>query len=337
MSAEAVANGNMPFGAVVADNEGKILKEGHNMSAANKTRGGAGDVTRHAEMEVVRMLSEIDSDARKKCTIYASTEPCVMCAGAIYWSGIERCVFGASSEELSKLSGPGGFGIPVGQLYSMGRPGTRKIEVAGPLLSEEAMRVHKDSGIWKGSGSTDSMLAQANADIETERSLFSSGIGAAPAATDYAVPVIDISKGTDEEISQQLWDAANTVGFFTLTGHGIPRELIDSAFEASAGFFSLPEEAKKEASPFAPQLNAGYEYMSQVRPSTGTADQKESLQLTARSGVMDNRWPSTPPNFRYVAENLLDESHKLACRLLDLMEAKACPDLKPGTLAKSHT
>lgn len=339
MSATAVANGNMPFGAVVADKDGNILKEGHNLSsaAAKKKDRGAGDVTRHAEMEVVRMLSEIDLETRKECTIYASTEPCVMCAGAIYWSGIGRCVFGASSEELTKISGPGGFDVPVDQLYSMGRPGTRKIEVVGPLLSDEAMKVHQDSGIWQGGGSTGAMLAQANADIETERSLFTSGIGAAAAASDYAVPVIDMSRGTDEEISQQLWDAANTVGFFTLAGHGIPQAMIDSAFEVSASFFSLPEEEKRESSPFAPQLNAGYEYMSQVRPSTGTADQKESLQITARKGVMDNRWPSTPQDFRSVAETLLDESHKLACRLLDLMEAKACPNLKPGTLAKSHT
>lgn len=334
MSAIAVANGNMPFGAVVADAGGNILKEGHNLSAARKERGGAGDVTRHAELELVRMVADIDMDTRKGCTMYASTEPCVMCAGAIYWSGIGRIVFGASSEELCEWSGPGGFDIPVKEIYSLGRPGTRQLEIEGPLLSEEAMKVHRESGIWKGSDEL--KIAQANADIETERSLFSSGIGAAAATRDFSVPVIDLSQENDEVIAEQLWNAATTVGFFTLIGHGIPQEMIDSAFEASAAFFSLPEEEKTEMSPFSREMNSGYEYMTQVRPSTGTADQKESLQITAREGVMDGRWPSVPSNFRPVAESLIAEGHKLTNRLLNLMEPKACPNLEPGTLAKSH-
>jgi tRNA(Arg) A34 adenosine deaminase TadA len=335
MSAMAVANGNMPFGAVVADSNGNILKEGHNLSAAKKERGGASDVTRHAEMELVRMVSELDLEIRKECTMYASTEPCVMCAGAIYWSGIGRLVFGASSEELSELSGPGGFDIPVRELYAMGRPGTRQLEIEGPLFSEGAMKVHKECGIWKRATKLPS--AQAMADIETERSLFTSGLGAAASTRDLSVPVIDLSQGTDEEIAQQLWDAATTVGFFTLIGHSIPQEVIDAAFQASAAFFSLPQEEKPVMSPFAKELNAGYEYMAQVRPSTGTADQKESIQITAREGVMDSRWPSTPSNFRPVVETLAAEAHKLACRLLDLLEPRACPNLQPGTLAKSHT
>eukprot|EP00978_Attheya_sp_CCMP212_P027408 scaffold91729_cov42-Attheya_sp.AAC.3 len=155
-SAAAVTNGNMPFGAVIADKNGKVILQGHNQSAAMKKRGGTGDVTRHAEMELVRMASDIDPEIRKDCTMYTSTEPCVMCAGAIYWSGVGRLVFAASSEELAKLSGPGGVDVPVRSLYDMGRPGTRKIEIIGPLLSNEAMKVHKDSGIWKGCAATTS-------------------------------------------------------------------------------------------------------------------------------------------------------------------------------------
>ena len=78
---------------------------------------------------------------------------------------------------------------------------------------------------------------------------------------------------------------------FTVTGHGIPPETIDGAFEASSDFFSQPLETKKEQSPFAAALNSGFEFKSQVRPSTGLADQKESMQITAHQGSMDNRWP----------------------------------------------
>lgn len=333
-SAKAVENGNMPFGACIASPDGTVLLKAHNLSKANKQRGGSGDVTRHAEMEVIRMLADSDIDNIGDCTLYTSTEPCVMCAGAIYWSGVGRVVFGISSEQLEELSGPGGFDIPLQQLYDMGRPGMRKMSVVGPLLSEQAMKVHESSGIWKGSSS--SSCSQAAADIQVERSLFTSGIGAAASSNDYSVPIIDMSKGSDEELAEELWNAATTVGFFSLINHGISQETIDNAFEVSKQFFSLPLEEKLEASPFAAELNAGYEYMSQVRPSTGTADQKESLQITAREGVMDTRWPKEPSEFQPVAENLLEASYQLSKRIMDLLERKACPNLEPGTLSASH-
>ena len=56
-------------------------------------------------------------EARRASTIYASAEPCVMCAGACFWSGVGRVVFGCSAEEMTKLSGPGGFDIPIRDLY----------------------------------------------------------------------------------------------------------------------------------------------------------------------------------------------------------------------------
>lgn len=329
----AVDAGCMPFGALLADADGKILARACNASKAKKTRGGTGDVTRHAEMELIRKTSDIDLETRKLCTLYSSTEPCVMCAGAIYWSGVSRVVYGASVDDMVKVSGPGGFDIPIEKLYSMGREGTRKIECVGPILCDEAMKVHKECGVWMGSNGS-----QANADIEVERSLFTSGLGAAAAAKsgDYSVPVIDMSKGTDVELAEQLWQAATTVGFFSLTGHGIPQSEIDAAFGASAAFFAQPQSEKDAQSPFSRNDNAGYEYMSQVRPSTGTADQKESLQMTFREGAMDGRWPSKPENFREVAEGLATKCQELAGRLMDLLERRACPNLKPGTLSKSH-
>lgn len=330
----AVEQGCMPFGAVLADATGTILVEAHNGSAVAKKRGGSGDVTRHAEMELVRKLSvSVDADVRKTCTLYASTEPCVMCAGAIYWSGVGRVVYGCSSEELEELSGPGGFDIPVKKLYQMGRPGMRNIDIEGPLLSAEAMQVHANSGVWANRDET----SKINKDVETERSLFTTGLGAAVATREFKVPVIDMSQGTDQAIAEQLADAAQTCGFFTVVGHGIPLELIDQAFGISKEFFSQSQQEKEAQSPFAKQFNAGYEYFSQVRPSTGTNDQKESLQITARSGVMEGRWPQTPENFKEISDRFMKEAHGLACRVLDLMEKDACPLNEPGTLSKSHT
>eukprot|EP01052_Picozoa_sp_SAG31_P027854 SAG31_NODE_2641_length_5326_cov_9.734647_4_plen_82_part_00 len=60
---------------------------------------------------------------------------------------------------------------------------------------------------------------------------------------------------------------------------GIPESVIEEAFAVSSDFFALAQSVKLASSPFEKTLNSGYEYMSQVRPSTGTADQKESLQV----------------------------------------------------------
>ena len=145
----SVDAGCMPFGAVLADASGTILLEARNASLASAKRGGKGDVTRHAEMELVRKMATIDIPEPNQCTIYSSTEPCVMCAGAIYWSGVSRVVYGVSSKDLEDMvSGPGGFDIPIQTLYSMGRSGMRKIDVVGPLLADEALHVHRNSGVW---------------------------------------------------------------------------------------------------------------------------------------------------------------------------------------------
>ena len=61
-----------------------------------------------------------------------------------------------------------------------------------------------------------------------------------------------------------MWEAAVNVGFFTIVNHGISEAVIDNAFRVSQEFFALPVEEKEKASPFAPQLNAGYEHKSQA-------------------------------------------------------------------------
>ena len=95
------------------------------------------------------------SDAAKKltaadlarCTLYTSTEPCAMCAGAIYWTGIGRVVYGLSERGLLDLTGSHAenptLDLPCREVFSRGQ---RKITVVGPLLEDEATRVH--DGFW---------------------------------------------------------------------------------------------------------------------------------------------------------------------------------------------
>jgi len=179
-------------------------------------------------------------------------------------------------------------------------------------------------------------MASAEAEIAVERALLAEGGTGGVVAVGGSVPTVDLGAG-DEAAAAAMWEAATTVGFFQVVNHGVPQSEIDAAFKSSADFFELPQEAKESASPFAPEANSGYEFMKQVRPSTGTADQKESLQITARQGAMDGRWPQEPPELEGVAHRLLDSVLTLGRRILTLLEQRACPKLESGTLSRAHT
>mmetsp|Transcript_38423 Transcript_38423/g.69256 ORF Transcript_38423/g.69256 Transcript_38423/m.69256 type:complete len:344 (-) Transcript_38423:101-1132(-) len=161
-----------------------------------------------------------------------------------------------------------------------------------------------------------------------------SNISAVAADSDVEIPIIDM-KAAKEDVAEQMWNAARTVGFFTIVNHGIAERDIDSIFQSSKEFFDQSPSEKRQF-PFDRDRNSGYEYMTQAPASTNTVDQKESMQITAREGCMETLWPSNPENFKSDMEHMMTSAHELACTILSLLEAKACPHLKPGTLAKSH-
>ncbi|MEH2595881.1 tRNA(Arg) A34 adenosine deaminase TadA [Bradyrhizobium sp. AZCC 1577] len=80
-------------------------------------------------------------------TLYSSAEPCAMCAGAIYWAGIGRVVYGLSELRLRRLTGnhPENptLDLPCREVFGSGQ---RATEVVGPLLEDEAAAVH--DGVW---------------------------------------------------------------------------------------------------------------------------------------------------------------------------------------------
>ena len=166
-------------------------------------------------------------------------------------------------------------------------------------------------------------------DVALERSLRDNSHAMA-AASARVVPVIDLASAN---AADAMWEAATTVGFFTLKNHGLPQELVDAAFQNSSEFFARPRAEKDADSPFARDMNSGYEFMSQVRPSTGIADQKESLRVTAREGAMDGRWPSAPAALEQARAPRRGPRARVP-RLL--LEPRACPSLPPGTLAAAH-
>ena len=117
------------------------------------------------------------------------------------------------------------------------------------------------------------------------------GIGGVGTTKARVVPQVDMSDfdARKADIADQLWDAATEIGFFQLVNHSIPLSLTDAAFDAAARLFALPTETKAKY-PLGKGTNTGWEYMAQVRPSTGTADNKESYQITTPR--MAGLWPT---------------------------------------------
>lgn len=134
-------NGNHPFGAVLVDAHGRVLLRAENTVVTER------DATGHAETNLVRLASaQIPPDVLRSATMYASTEPCAMCAGAIHWGQIGRLVFALSAKRLYELigSGPDEIQLPCREVFARS---TRPMTVIGPALEEEALAVHRD--FWR--------------------------------------------------------------------------------------------------------------------------------------------------------------------------------------------
>ncbi|PYE36401.1 cytidine/deoxycytidylate deaminase-like protein [Rhizobium sp. PP-F2F-G38] len=138
----AQTHGNMPFGALLTGPEGEVLIEMENGYFPDL------DATAHAE----RLLATEASKRYREpflatCTMYSSAEPCAMCAGAIYWTGIGRVVYGLSEHALKTLTGdhPDNptMDLPSRTVFAAGQ---KAIAVVGPCLEDEAGAVHV--GAW---------------------------------------------------------------------------------------------------------------------------------------------------------------------------------------------
>ena len=140
LSAQARAAGNEPYGALLADAQGRVLLEAVNTQHSER------DCTGHAELNLMRAASpRFSREQLAQCTVYASGEPCPMCAGAIYWGGVGRVVHALSIESMAALAGAQAdeLALPCRELLARG---TRRVEVLGPMLEDEARRVFKPSG-----------------------------------------------------------------------------------------------------------------------------------------------------------------------------------------------
>ena len=119
---EAFGKDEVPVGAViVCDNQ--IIARAHNYTEA------LNDVTAHAEMQAFTAAADyLGGKYLNECTLYVTIEPCIMCAGASFWTQIKKIVFGAADEKR-------GFqNIEENLLHP-------KTEIEGGILQEECAKL----------------------------------------------------------------------------------------------------------------------------------------------------------------------------------------------------
>jgi tRNA(Arg) A34 adenosine deaminase TadA len=122
LAAEARAAGDMPFGSLLVDSAGGVLREARNTVVTGR------EITAHPELQLARWAARnLDPDRARMTTMYTSCQPCPMCTGAIARSGLGRVVFALSSDQLQQLRPPGAVS-----------PDAAGVAYDGPALYEEA-------------------------------------------------------------------------------------------------------------------------------------------------------------------------------------------------------
>jgi tRNA(Arg) A34 adenosine deaminase TadA len=146
LAAEAVGEGDEPFGSVLVDAGGAVRAEDRNRVAAT------GDQTQHPEFALARWAAaNLSPEERAGATVYTSGEHCPMCSAAHAWVGLGRIVYAASSAQLREWLAE--LGVPAGPVNALPvqdiAPG---ILVAGPApeladpVRELHVRYHRQSG-----------------------------------------------------------------------------------------------------------------------------------------------------------------------------------------------
>ena len=139
---KAREHGNHPFGAILVDENDRVVLEAENTVVTES------DCTGHAETNLMRLATKhFPPEKLAACTLYTSTEPCAMCAGAIHWGNVGRVVYALGEAEFYELAGPSPehLLIPCREVFARSQ---RPIEVDGPAtgLAVEASTVHE--GFW---------------------------------------------------------------------------------------------------------------------------------------------------------------------------------------------
>jgi tRNA(Arg) A34 adenosine deaminase TadA len=135
-------HGNHPFGAILVDENNQVLLEAENTVVTGR------DCTGHAETNLMRLASQnYTPEKLATCTLYTSTEPCCMCAGAIHWGNVRRVVYALSEAALYEIAGPSPdhLLLPCREVFARSQ---RLVEVVGPALEIDAEAKAVHDGFW---------------------------------------------------------------------------------------------------------------------------------------------------------------------------------------------
>ena len=128
---QASAAGDTPFGATLVSPEGDIVHTSPNR------QNSSNDCTAHAELVLVReVTSRLGAQKLKGATVFASGEPCAMCSGAMFWAGISRVVYAATTQDISEALGGPSLPVRCAQVLGEAQPA---VTVEGGLLREDAV------------------------------------------------------------------------------------------------------------------------------------------------------------------------------------------------------
>ncbi len=131
MAKEAMANGNPPFGAV-------LVKDGQVIARTPNTADTDHNISHHAETNCLSAAArKLGYWGLEGATLYSSCEPCEMCCGLIFLTGVKKLVYGLSAERFARMTG---FrkAIPAKTYFKFAKD---RVEVVGPLLEDEGAAI----------------------------------------------------------------------------------------------------------------------------------------------------------------------------------------------------
>lgn len=137
LAAAASGHGNGSYGAILVK-EGRIIGE---FEACSTT---ASDPTQHAETGLIALASRtLGLEALKGAILYTSTEPCIMCCGAIRAAGIREFVYGVTALQVTRLRGARVPANPLQcrEVFARGASSAATV-IRGPLMEAEGLAVH---------------------------------------------------------------------------------------------------------------------------------------------------------------------------------------------------
>ncbi|MFF5899109.1 nucleoside deaminase [Streptomyces argenteolus] len=140
LAEEALRAGDEPFGSVLVDGEGQVLREARNLVRT------AGDRTQHPEFELARWAAaRLEPEERARCVVFTSGEHCPMCAAAHGWAGLGRIVYAHSGAELTQWLGE--LGLPPSPVRPLSiQEVVPALDVQGPVpaFTERLRTMHRD-------------------------------------------------------------------------------------------------------------------------------------------------------------------------------------------------